>query len=111
MGLFSRSRAKKVEQEIQKQKISDLIVFEELKSDDDSYLTSLADKMMEGKPLILSFELLDIDQANKVISFLSGVVYAIKGEILNVKGKIFLFGRKDVFDDGSMEDFLKEIVE
>lgn len=111
MGLFSKSKTNKVEQEVIKKKMSDSIVFEELKSDENLYLTSLADKMMDGQPLILSFNLLDIDQANKVIAFLSGVVYAIKGEIIDIKEKIYLFGRKDVFNDGSMEDFLKQIVE
>ena len=55
--------------------------------------------------------MLDIDQANKAIAFFSGVVYAIEGEIVNVQEKVFMFASKDVYNDGSMEDFLKEIVE
>jgi len=111
MGLFSKNKKKKVDDMVEKAPTSEMIVFEKLKSDDDRYLTSLADQMMDGHPLILSFDLLDIDQANKVIAFLSGVVYAQKGEILNVKEKVFMFANHDVYDDGSMDDFLKEIVE
>jgi len=89
----------------------DKLVFEKLSSDDDYYLTALADQMIAGFPLILNFEPLEIDQANKVIAFFSGVVYAIKGEIVHIQEKVFLFANKDVYKDGSIEGFLKEIVE
>lgn len=113
MGLFSVGKKKKnvdlsTEDVVTK---SEQIIFEKLMTDDDLYLTSLADKMMQGQPLILNFEPLDIDQANKVIAFFSGVVYAISGEIVNIQEKVFMFASKDVYEDGSMEDFLKEIVE
>lgn len=89
----------------------DKIIFEKLNSDDDHYLTNLADQMIAGAPLILNFEPLDVDQANKVIAFFSGVVYAITGEIVHIQEKVFLFANKDVYKDGSIEGFLKEIVE
>jgi cell division inhibitor SepF len=113
MGLFSVNKKKK-NQEIEieeKLSMSDQIIFEKLSSDDDKYLIKLADQMIDGHPLILSFDTLDIDQANKAIAFLSGVVYAISGDILNVKEKVFMFANKDVYEDGTMEDFLKDIVE
>jgi cell division inhibitor SepF len=113
MGLFSVNKKKKnQEMDIdQKVSMSDQIVFEKLSSDDDKYLIKLADQMINGHPLILNFDTLDIDQANKVIAFLSGVVYAIGGEILNVKEKVFMFANQDVYLDGTMDDFLKDIVE
>ncbi|MCF7930051.1 MAG: cell division protein SepF [Acholeplasmataceae bacterium] len=112
MGLFSVGKKKKQSGIVEEKKLmSDLIIFEQLKNDDDGYLTGLADKMLAGNPLILSFEALDIDQANKVIAFFSGVIYADKGEIVNVKEKVFMFATSDVFDDGSIEEFLKDIVE
>ncbi len=113
MGLFSKSKKNK-DQNVDlddKKLTSDLIIFEKLQNDDDVYLTGLADQMIDGHPLILNFEPLDIDQANKVIAFLSGIIYAIKGEIVNIQEKVFMFAKSDVYDDGSMEDFLKEIVE
>lgn len=111
MGLFSVGKKKKKEDNEEKALKSDQIVFESLTQDDDPYLIGLANQLREGKPLILNFEPLDIDQANKVIAFLSGVVYAIEGEIVNVREKVFMFAASDVYEDGSMEDFLKEIVE
>ncbi len=112
MGLFSVNKKKKdkiVEEKVVQK--SELIIFEKLTADDDNYLTGLADHLLKGEPLILNFEMLDIDQANKAIAFFSGVVYAIEGEIVNVQEKVFMFASKDVYNDGSMEDFLKEIVE
>lgn len=112
MGLFSVNKKKK--EKVVEEKVvskSDQIIFEKLSSDDDLYLTGLADKLMSGMPLILNFEFLDIDQANKAIAFFSGIVYAIKGEIVNIQEKVFMFATKDVYDDGTMDDFLKEIVE
>jgi cell division inhibitor SepF len=112
MGLFSKSQKKKGVKEEEKLVLKvDQIIFEKLSSDDDQYLTSLAQKMMNGFPVILNFSDLDIDQANKVIAFLSGVIYAISGEIVSIQEKVFMFADKDVYDDGSMEEFLKDFVE
>jgi len=112
MGLFSKSQKKKNVKEVEKLVLkADQIVFEKLISDEDKYLTSLAQKMMDGFPLILNFNDLDIDQANKVIAFLSGVIFAISGEIIGVQEKVFMFATSDVYDDGSMDEFLKDFVE
>lgn len=110
MALFSNKKKKNA---IEENVIStyEKIVFEKLSSDDDVYLTSLADQLLNGAPLILNFEPLDIDQANKVISFFSGIVYAMTGEIVHIQEKVFLFADKNVYKDGSMDDFLKDIVE
>ncbi len=112
MGLFSIVKKKKeLDKDEKNPSKSDQIFFDLLETDEDKYLTSIADRIKKGIPAILNFEALDIDQANKVIAFLSGVVYAINGEIVNVKERVFMFASADVYDDGSMEDFLKEIVE
>jgi len=115
MGLFGKNKKKSNQESTlnlqSKESTYDRIIFEKLTSDDDSYLTKLADQMTDGSPLILNFEPLDIDQANKVIAFFSGVVYAIKGEIVHVQEKVFMFANKDVYVDGSMVQFLKDIVE
>lgn len=112
MGLFSKS--KKVDENPFDNKVilkADQIFYDSVRTDDDTYLTGLADKIKNGQPIIINLEDLDVDQANKIIAFLSGVVYALKGDIVNVKERVFMFASQDVYEDGSMEDFLKEIVE
>jgi cell division inhibitor SepF len=109
MGLFSFFKKKEEEQDTPLKR--DLIYFELLENGEDETLVSIANKIVAGNPSIINLEKLDIDDANKAIAFLSGVCYGISGEIVNVKEKIFMFSDKTVYDDGSMESFLKEIVE
>lgn len=111
MGLFSKHKKQSQETSEPVQSTYDRIIFEKLTSDEDRYLIQFADQMMKGSPLILNFDALNIDQANKVIAFFSGVVYAIKGEIVHIQEKIFLFADNNVYKDGTVEEFLKEIVE
>lgn len=71
----------------------------------------LADFLMEGLPLIVNFEDYDDIESNKVITFLSGVTYAIDGEIEMIQAKIFLFATKLDYKDGSLRKFVKEYKE
>ncbi|HHT55966.1 MAG TPA: cell division protein SepF, partial [Acholeplasma sp.] len=65
--------------------------------------------VINGNPLIINLETIDVDNANKVIAFLSGVVYAIEGETYVISEKIVLFGNSEVYDDGSVRKLLDEI--
>jgi len=69
------------------------------------------DKLLYGTPLIVNFEEYNEVEANKVITFLSGVTYAIDGEIEQIQEKIFLFASKQDYKDGSLRKFVKEYKE
>ena len=71
----------------------------------------LADFLMQGFPLIANFVDYDDIESNKVITFLSGVTYAIDGEIEMIQSKIFLFATKEDYKDGSLRKFVKEYKE
>ena len=77
----------------------------------DTDVFKLADQLLKGKPLILNFENLNDIESNKVITFLSGVTYAIDGEIEVIKEKIFLFATKADYKDGSLRKFVNEYKE
>ena len=110
MGLFSKSKKGQVNQEqMVAIPTADRIVCEQLKDDSDKYLTKLASKLIDGCPLILDFEPLDIDPANKALAFFSGVVFAIGGDISSIRDKIFLFSDKNAFADGSLKEYLSQI--
>ncbi|MFP4177934.1 MAG: cell division protein SepF [Acholeplasmataceae bacterium] len=113
MGLFRRSKKKREQDAPSEEPLlkSDRIAFEMIETDSDEHLNELAEDVMNGTPLIINFDPLTIDQANKVIAFLSGVCFAIDGVIVQVRDKIFMFASADVYEDGSMEDFLKDFVE
>jgi len=67
-----------------------------------------ADKLLEGRPLIVNFEEFDKIEANKILTFLSGVIYALDGEIEQIQERIFLFATKEDYKDGSLRKFVRE---
>lgn len=86
----------------------DRMIFEDLDIVDDPYLVSLATELINGNPLVINFENLNVDEANKVISFLSGVIFAINGKIEKINKRIFLFARIQEFKDGTLKQFIAD---
>ncbi len=79
--------------------------------DEDTYIFQLADKLMMGVPLVVNFEEINKIEANKILTFLSGITYAIDGEIEEIRETIFLFATKQDYRDGSLRKFVKEYKE
>lgn len=71
----------------------------------------LADQLLKRIPLIVNFEEYNDAESNQVITFLSGVTYAIDGEIEKIRDKIFLFACKEDYKDGSLRKFVEEYKE
>src|SRR5690554_5796668 len=88
---------------------SERIIFDEVTVSDDNYIVDLAKELVMGKPLILNFRMINVDEANKIVSFLSGVIFAINGIIEEIDDKIFLFARKQDFKDGSLKKFIEDV--
>ncbi len=84
------------------------IMFEDLQNTEDSYIVSLAEDMLNGRPLVINFENTDLDEANKVVAFLSGVIYAAVGKVEQIRDKVYLFARIQEFKDGSLEKFIND---
>lgn len=108
---FFRRKNKKQSVIVQKQAPkAELTIFEQLKSGDDDVLTRLAFNIKEGKPIVINFELLEIDDANKAVAFLSGVVFGVDGEIYQFNNsKNIMFADKNVYSDGTMKELIKDI--
>lgn len=77
----------------------------------DINVFKLSDMLLQRTPIIVNFEDFKENESNKIITFLSGVTYAIDGEIEMIKEKIFLFACKDDFKDGSLRKFVEEYKE
>ncbi len=87
-----------------------LVQFSQLRTANDEELTNFAKQIMQGIPLILNFQMLGIDEANKAMAFLSGVVYALDGVVMQFDSKKgIMFADKKVYDDGSMKELISEI--
>lgn len=112
MALFSKSKkTESVLPNYQGESLStafDRVIFESLSTDEDAYITSLASELVDGHPLVLNFEELQPDPANKIMAFLSGVIFALEGEIIQINTKVFLFARQQEFKDGTLKQFIDE---
>lgn len=74
----------------------------------DEQLLDLANLLKDERPILCSFELLDVAIANKMIGFLSGVVYAMDGITSLTDEKTILFAPSSTLEDGTLQQFIKE---
>jgi cell division inhibitor SepF len=108
--LFRRKKKEVLSEDIFVPETKSLVSFVQFKDSTDETLTKIAEEIKKGIPHILNFDLLEIDEANKAMAFLSGVVFAIDGEIYIFRnGRHYMFADKHVYEDGTMEELIKEI--
>ena len=75
---------------------------------DRSELLDLCNVLLEHRALLANFEKLSIEDANYMLTFLSGAVYGLKGEVHKTHTKTFLFGAESEYKDGTLNQYLKE---
>ena len=71
-------------------------------------LLDLCNVLLEHRALLANFEKLSIEDANYMLTFLSGAVYGLKGEVHKIHTKTFLFGAESEYKDGTLNQYLKE---
>lgn len=71
-------------------------------------LMEMCDIILGGKAILANFDQINSEEANFMLSFISGVVYATQGEIFKLDNKLFLFGRKEEFEDGSLHQYVED---
>ncbi|GEM_PF-126182 len=57
---------------------------------------SIADHLKSRRPIILNLEVTDKEQAQRVLNFLSGCIYALGGEMQRISNGIFFFAPSNV---------------
>lgn len=72
--------------------------------------TDLASEIMAGKPVAINVCDLDASTANKILAFLTGVIYAVGGIQHKIKENVYLFTKKENLDDGSLDKLLNHDV-
>ncbi len=101
MGLFSK-----------KQKIEATDVdFEELKFfrvTDSKGIYEYAEELMHRVPVVLNFTDCLISEANEVLMFLSGVLYACDGEIVKIQDMIYLMAQKSDLLGPTLTKFIND---
>lgn len=79
-----------------------------IKVDAQTNVYDLSNKLLKGNPLVLNFEKQEVEAANQVIVFLSGVTYAIDGIVEMIQEKIYVFATKADLKDKSLRAFIDE---
>ena len=87
----------------------DKIQFVVINDNSDEKLFETCESLLSGHPLLVKFENLNIQDANKMLAFISGVVYATEGKIFKVESHLFLMGRKEEFEDGSLYQYYEDL--
>ena len=63
---------------------------------------------MHRVPLVLNFDNCLISEANEVLLFLTGVLYACDGEIVKIQDKIYLMAQKSDLNGPTLKKFVSE---
>ncbi len=69
----------------------------------------LCDTLLAGKPVLANFDKLEASDCNYMLAFISGVLYASDGETMKLGNKLFLFARKEEYEDGSLRQYVEDI--
>ncbi len=64
----------------------------------------LAENLKNYRPVIINVENLPIDEAQRIIDFLSGATYALGGRVRRVTSGIFLFTSSNIDLSGDLEE-------
>lgn len=66
----------------------------------------ITETLLSNRTVVLNFEGLDVDVAQRIIDFTSGSCFAIGGNLQKVSGYIFLVTPKNVDISGDLQDIL-----
>lgn len=64
-------------------------------------------RLLEGQAAIINFERMDSQQARRIVDFLSGVTYAIGGNLKRISEQIFLCTPADFSVEGMLNEVAK----
>ena len=79
------------------------------KSNDEQFL-ELADILIAHRPVVINFEeIKETVEINRAVAFLSGVCYALNGEVHRLGRETFLFATEESLKDGTLRYYLNDV--
>lgn len=75
---------------------------------DSKGIYDFADKIMRRYPIVLNFTDCLISEANEVLLFITGVLYACDGEIVKIQDKIYLLAQKSDLLGPTLTNFIND---
>lgn len=79
------------------------------KSIDEQFI-ELGSILMQNRPIAVNFE--DVSpntEIDRAVAFLSGVTYALNGEVFRLGNKTFLFASSIALDDGTIRYYVSDV--
>ena len=73
-----------------------------------SEVQGIADILLKEESVVLNFVRMDVEQAKRIVYFLTGTVYALGGDIQRIGNEIFLCTPENVSIDGTLTDIMRE---
>lgn len=68
----------------------------------------ICEMLLEGKAAVVNLEGFDPDEAQRVMDFISGCIYAINGKLRQISRYIFIFSPESIDITGDYSDILNE---
>ncbi len=75
---------------------------------DSKGIYDYAGAIMHRVPIVLNFDNCLISEANEVLLFLTGVLYACDGEVVKIQDKIYLMAQKSDLAGPTLKRFIME---
>lgn len=75
---------------------------------DSTKIYDYAEKIMHRIPIVINFTDCLITEANEVLMFLTGVLYACDGEIVKIQDKIYLLAQKNDINGPTLKRFISQ---
>ncbi len=109
MGLFGKRKKSDVTKKGQLLTAFDKMEYFSVEERSNETLFKICDTIINGKAVLAKFDKISSSDANYMLSFISGVVYACKGKTIQASDKLFLFARKEEYEDGSLEQYVEDM--
>jgi len=98
-SLFESAKSSTTRDAINRSSGSNLVLFEPRAYEETQ---QIAQFLKQGKAAVINLHRLQREQSKRVVDFLSGVIFAIDGDIQRIGPKIFLCTPKNIVVDGEI---------
>lgn len=79
-----------------------------IQDNSEEEMFKICDTILGGRAVLANFDKLEDNDANEMLLFISGVIYATEGKIFKLDSRLFLFGRKEEYEDGSLLQYIED---
>lgn len=108
MGLFKKKKTVDFKGQPSLRESKDKIEFFKITERNEEILLRMCDLLKEGRPVLANFDTLVAVDCNFMLAFLSGCVYALDGEVIQMQERLFLFAGGNELIDGSVREWVEE---